>query len=89
MRRAIKDGMGRVFQRPATHTIYYTKRGNGFTVDNETHIVVVASMCPEQIEGREVYASKGRLIDVETGRVLVMFNRSRRITINGLVTKAK
>lgn len=78
--------MGRVFQRPATHTEYTLDYGAVVIVDNAAHKVVRVirqAWGTPDLYGREVYATGGRLIDVETTKTLAKFTRSRRIHIQG------
>jgi len=75
--------MGRVFQRPKTHTEYILIWEVTITVDNATRKIVAVEYDPalETFIGREVYASKGRLLDVESGKVLTNFTRSRKVNL--------
>ena len=85
MRQTFKDGMGRVFQRPRTHTQYYFGDGCGsVVVDNKTHKVVASVGLRHSIYlDTELYASKGRLISVETGEVLATYTRWVKLNFQG------
>lgn len=78
--------MGRVFQRKATHTEYTLALGGTVVVDNSTHRVVSSTIRIlgfDPLYGLEVYASKGRLIDVAKGDVIGTFTRARKVNIPG------
>lgn len=77
-RNFIKDGMGRIFQKPATHTIYTTELGE-VMVHNATHKIVGVPYEYRDYHGNEVHASKGRLIDVNTGETISTYKRRKRV----------
>jgi hypothetical protein len=84
MRQTFKDGMGRIFQRPKTHTEYTLDDRCGMVrVNNVTHEVDKSIGLRHSIYlGTEVYVSKGRLIDVKTGKVLTTFTRARKVNVS-------
>lgn len=82
--------MGRIFQKPRTHTEYTVPGGGVILVDNASHKITgykakfeALGGVPYPILGREVYASKGRLIDVESGDVLANYTRWVKINLPG------
>lgn len=76
--------MGRVFQKPANFIVYTTEYG-AVWVGVVSHRVVMVDLNDvlQAMHDREVYATKGRLIDVETGRVAVTYSRYRKIYMPG------
>lgn len=74
--------MGRIFQRPATHTQYTTEFGL-ILVSNETNLIsgVGASYDMSDYMGVEVYAGKGKLINVLTGKTIALYTRRQRVHI--------
>lgn len=83
-RQVVKDGLGRVFQRPATHIEYTTDAGT-LLVDAATHKIVGTSARLGVLLGIEIYAAKGILTHVETGRKVGTYSRSRKLHLPGKV----
>lgn len=75
--------MGRIFQRPASHTEYTLENGGWIKVDNLTHTVTLTVGSQNRdLLGTEVYASKGKLTNVETGKVIALYTTRRKVHIH-------
>lgn len=84
-RNLVKDGMGRIFQRPATAVAYTDPAGGDYVVDTKTHRVVEAPHYAQDALGVEVYEARGRLINVQTTTVLTTFSRRKKLHVSGAV----
>lgn len=81
MRQTFKDGMGRVFQKPRTHTAYTVGLSKPVIVDNATHKIVDAPYVIANMIGLEVYATGGWLYNVETTLKLYPFTRWVKVNL--------
>ena len=81
-RRVVRDGLGRVFQRPATHVEYHIE-GGVIIVQRDTGRVVGTPAGPlVTMLGRKVSAAKGKLTD-ESGKKVATYTRARKLHFPG------
>ena len=81
-RQFVKDSIGRLRRRPATHTRVQTNLGGAFLIDNTTHTLV--AVCHEAYNhwlGCRVILDAGYVVDVATTERITQFTRYQKITI--------
>jgi hypothetical protein len=82
-RRIVKDGLGRVFQRPATHIEYHTADAV-LLVEVATGKIIGAPAAKFHLLERKVTAAKGKLTDA-SGKKIATYTRTRKLHLPGKV----
>lgn len=81
LRQFIRDGAGRVFPRPATHTEYTTRLGFIVVDRVSNQIVGVSDDYYRGMVGDIVEARKGYLFNKEHGTKIAAFTRTRKVVL--------